>query len=501
MRQTLFYIPTEMKILGIPLLGNGFLFWGIVILVLLRLIWSYWKSSLRSDDYSFAAVMGIVALAVRFLLPKIADAGHGLPIRGYGVFLALAFSLGSAALVYRGRKKWNIPSDTMLSLVLWCVVSGILGARLFYIIEYLPSYLNSPNPLAQALLFYEGGLVVYGGIIGGMIASAVFFWRYRLSLLAMYDLAAPALLLGIAFGRLGCLMNGCCFGAVCDAAYGIVFPAGSPAHHSQVEHNRVFIAGLKFAPSSATTESTSTTILSTTPDTCAEKHDAVDHGGCSCCWIPKRSVSEEEQERINSTPAKIAEVEPESAAEKAGLKSGMIVQRLIVAQNGGQSYETTGDRPFLNVSDLQLSLCRLAANRADAELIFVVTTPENNVSQTIRFPMPPAETLPVYPTQIVSVVGAFCLCLLILFLERFGKRDGFASVLFLFLYSIGRFHIEMFRDDEASFLRTGLSIAQNVSIGMFLLGVIIAIFIYTRPPQHALANRFPAEKPARSPSN
>ncbi|MDR1385919.1 MAG: prolipoprotein diacylglyceryl transferase [Planctomycetaceae bacterium] len=492
MHQTLFYIPTN--ILGIPLWGNGLLFWGIVILVLLRLIGNYWKRGLRSDDYNFAAVMGIAALAIRFLLPKIVNAEHGLPIRGYGVFLALAFSFGAALLVYRGRTKWNIPSDMILSLILWCVVSGILGARLFYIIEYLPSYLNSPNPLRQMFLFYEGGLVVYGGIIGGMIATAVFFWRYRLSVLAMYDLMAPALLLGIAFGRLGCLMNGCCFGAVCDAAYGIVFPVGSPAHYSQVEHNRVFIAGLKFAPSFMTTESATVPIPSVTPDIHAKHHSMLAFGGCACCWAHKHNVSKEEQERVNASPAIIAEVEQASSAEKSGLKSGLIVRRLIIARNDGQSYEAIGVHPFLNVSDLRDSLFELAASSADAEITLVVATPENNVSQTIRFSMPPAEVLPVYPTQIASCIGAFCLCLLILLLERLGKRDGFASLLFLFLYSIGRFSIEMFRDDEASFLNTGLSIAQNVSIGMFLLGVVIAIFIYTRPPQHALANRFPAKK-------
>jgi len=102
--------------------------------------------------------------------------------------------------------------------------------------------------------------------------------------------------------------------------------------------------------------------------------------------------------------------------------------------------------------------------------------------------------LPVYPTQIMSFVGAICLSLLVMFLERFGKRDGFACVLFLFLYSTGRFCVEMFRDDEASYMGTGLSIAQNVSIFMFLLGIVIAITIFSRPPQHALDVRFPKEQ-------
>jgi phosphatidylglycerol:prolipoprotein diacylglycerol transferase len=353
-------------------------------------------------------------------------------------------------------------------------------------------------------LFYEGGLVVYGGIIGGMIATAIFFWRHRLSVLAMYDIMAPALLLGIAFGRLGCLMNGCCFGSVCEPAYGIVFPVGSPAHYSQVEHNDVFLGGLKFAPSETPNLSKDNNIsadnkIFSTPNVSNRTAENVDFysGGCSCYRIHKRNISKEEQERRDSLPAMISEVEPNSDAEKAGLKPNMIVRRLLIAQDNGQSYEVTGSHLFLNVSDLHRGLFELAINKMNktkAELTFVVTTPENDVSQTIRYSMPPAEVLPVYPTQLISSIGAICLCFLILFLERIDNRDGFTSILFLFFYSIGRFHIELFRDDEASFLRTGLSVAQNVSIGIFLLGVIITIYIYTRPPRHALENRFEKQK-------
>jgi phosphatidylglycerol:prolipoprotein diacylglycerol transferase len=380
-------------------------------------------------------------------------------------------------MIYRGTRKRNIPSDMMFSLVLWCVVSGLLGARVFHIVEYLPTYLSKPNPLSEMLLFTEGGLVVYGGLIGGMIGTAVFFWRNRLSVLAMYDVMAPALLLGIAIGRLGCLMNGCCYGMVCDASHGIVFPPEAPAYYGQVFENKTFVGGLKFAPY----ETDDATIAGNTAALSPPKQQR-GSGGCSCIGCGKREISKAEQERLDALPAMIAEVQLGSPAEQAGLKPGMIVHH--IADEEAQGF-------LLNASLLKEVLCKQTINRPNSNVTLTVKQPGDTSSQVIRFAMTPPEVLPVYPTQIMSFCGAILLCGLVLVLERFSKRDGFTAMLFLFLYSTGRFCIEFFRDDEASFMRTGLSIAQNVSIVIFTLGIIVAIYIFTRPPQQALAVRFP----------
>ncbi len=490
MFQTLFHIPVE--VFGLPLLGfQGLLFWGFLLLAVIWSLWVFLKRGLNSDDISFSVVILLVALAAAVFLPKIADPVHGLPIRGYGLMLVLAISSASGLLIYRGCKKRNIPSDMMFSLVLWCVVSGLLGARVFHIVEYLPSYLSHPNPLAQMLLFTEGGLVVYGGIIGGMVGTAIFFRRNRLSLLAMYDVMAPALLLGIAIGRLGCLMNGCCYGAVCDASHGIVFPPEAPAYLAQVDENKTFVGGLKFTSWDSNAASAAD----------AKDYSGVEAaplelkkntGGCSCIGCGKRQISKAEQERLNALPAMIAEVESGSSAEKAGLKPGMIIRQIQFTES-----DDDGPRDILppntaiNAGLLKEAFYFRSLNHPNSEVSLSVETPGDKAVQTFQFAMSPPEVLPVYPTQIMSFFGAVCLSLLIILLERFGKRDGFAFMLFLFLYSTGRFCIEMFRDDEASYMGTGLSIAQNVSIAIFALGILVAIYIFSRPPRQALASRFP----------
>ena len=478
MCQTFFYIPVE--IFGLPLLGfNGLLFWGFLVFAAVWAAWAFLKRGFQSDDVSFLLVILLIAVIAGMFLPKIAKDNPGLPIRGYGTMLVLAFSTASGLMIHRGSKKRNIPNDMMFSLVLWCVVSGLLGARVFYIIEYLPLYLSDPNPIGEMLLYTEGGLVVYGGIIGGMIGTAVFFRRNRLSVLAMYDVMAPALLLGIAIGRLGCLMNGCCYGAVCDASHGIVFPPEAPAYHGQILDNHTFVGGLKFASYESNTAITSPpngndiAILET------QKRNG---GGCSCQGCNKREFSKAEQERLDKLPAMIAEVKPGSPAEQAGLKPGMIVQQIQHIE--AQDY-------FFNANWAKEILHNQSLKRPDSEVTMTVIQPGETSSQIFRFAMTPPEVLPVYPTQIISFFGAIILCGVVLLLERFGKRDGFTAILFLFLYSMGRFSIEFFRDDEASFMHTGMSIAQNVSIVIFLLGIVTAIYIFTRPPRQALAERFP----------
>jgi phosphatidylglycerol:prolipoprotein diacylglycerol transferase len=79
----------------------------------------------------------------------------------------------------------------------------------------------------------QGGLVVYGSLIGGAAAGMWFIRKHGLPMLAMMDLLAPSFMLGLAIGRIGCLLNGCCHGGVCDSPLGISFPAGSPPYVQQ----------------------------------------------------------------------------------------------------------------------------------------------------------------------------------------------------------------------------------------------------------------------------
>ena len=128
--------------------------------------------------------------------------------------------------------------ELMLSLAFWMVVSGFVGARVFYVRQYWPQFSASTwsTTLGNIAKLTDGGLVVYGAFIGASITVLFFVRKYRLPLLAIADLLAPCLMLGLALGRIGCFLNGCCWGGVCDQSHlGVTFPQGSPPFVDQIE--------------------------------------------------------------------------------------------------------------------------------------------------------------------------------------------------------------------------------------------------------------------------
>jgi phosphatidylglycerol:prolipoprotein diacylglycerol transferase len=94
--------------------------------------------------------------------------------------------------------------------------------------------------LYASLQFTEGGLVVYGGVIAGLIATGFWAYRFKVSPLKVADAVTPAFFLGLAFGRIGCLLNGCCYGGLCDSSLpSISFPAGSAVYTDQLLSGRL----------------------------------------------------------------------------------------------------------------------------------------------------------------------------------------------------------------------------------------------------------------------
>jgi phosphatidylglycerol:prolipoprotein diacylglycerol transferase len=153
----------------------------------------------------------------------------GLKVFGYGVMLVLAF-IGSTWLAARQARRRGLDPDVILDMAFWVFLVGLVGARLFYCIEYWGHGINS---LLDVVQYWKGGIVYYGGILGGVLA----FFLYRrfnpFPLRPVMDVLAPAIALGTLFGRLGCFLNGCCFGDRCDLPWAVSFPAATDPwkHH------------------------------------------------------------------------------------------------------------------------------------------------------------------------------------------------------------------------------------------------------------------------------
>lgn len=163
-----------------------------------------------------------------------------IPIYAYGFMLMVGFLV----VVFVARikaKSEGLNSEDISNLGIYTIFVGILGGRTFYVIQNLGSYKHN---ILDIFKIYEGGLVFYGGLLASIAAVIVYTKIRNLPVLKTIDIIAYAFALGIIFGRIGCFLNGCCWGDVCspDLPWAVTFPKsvdansiidGSPAflHH------------------------------------------------------------------------------------------------------------------------------------------------------------------------------------------------------------------------------------------------------------------------------
>ena len=149
-------------------------------------------------------------------------------IHWYGVMVALAFALGLWTASRRGLRDGLAP-ESILDLGPWLIGGTLLGARTLYVTSYWREEF-ADKPLSEIFMIQHGGLVFYGGLIGAVVVGVTYIRWKKLPLWKVADAIAPSIALGYVFGRIGCLMNGCCFGRTCSLPWAIHFPADHETH-------------------------------------------------------------------------------------------------------------------------------------------------------------------------------------------------------------------------------------------------------------------------------
>lgn len=231
MLSTLFHIPARLPLWNgsLPLFG-----WGVLLAVwaaagVAGLAWTASRGSLR-DAAALVVPFTITGALILWLLPALDD-GAGVPIRGYGLMLLVAAAAGTWLSIARGRRL-GFDADTILALGMEIFLWGIVGARLFYVIEYHEQFFPPGRSLLAGLPavlnIAAGGLVVFGALPTAALAAWRFARRRGLPILGLADCVAPGLLVGLAIGRVGCFLNGCCYGGPCDLPWAVQFPPDSP---------------------------------------------------------------------------------------------------------------------------------------------------------------------------------------------------------------------------------------------------------------------------------
>jgi phosphatidylglycerol:prolipoprotein diacylglycerol transferase len=404
----LFRIPYSWG--GVPIFGYGVLLaiWAVAsALTLISLVRRHGWGGETWGTIPMLVLLGAAIIGMPRLFPD------GFPIRGYGVMLLLGISASVGAAMVRARQVGLNP-ELILSGAIWLVVSGIVGARLFYVIEYWGVRFGRGSlrdTIFDILNFPEGGLVIYGGFIGAAIGVLYFTRKHRLPFLALADLAAPSLMIGLAFGRIGCFLNGCCYGGETDRPWAVTFPKYSSRYEADQP-----LAARRYTP----------------PYT-----DQAVRGELHGFRI----------EPQGDQPAVVSRVDAGSPAAAAGLTVG----DAIVSINGTavESYA-----------------------QAKALLQFQIFESQQTIRLMLRTGRTvdiPALPLPnrsrrVHPAQLYSAIDAGLLAWLLWSFYPFRRRDGEVIALMMTIHPITRFLLEIIRVDESAVFSTGLSISQNISV-------------------------------------
>ena len=146
-----------------------------------------------------------------------------LTIHGYGTMIAIGVLIAVTIAILRCKKR-GLDPEPILDIVLIGLIGGFVGGKLLFIIVEWKNFIHSP-------MTYLGGsgFVVYGGIILAVSASAIYFKLKKNDFLTYWDMIMPEISIAQGFGRIGCFLAGCCYGAPTDSVIGVVFPEGSLA--------------------------------------------------------------------------------------------------------------------------------------------------------------------------------------------------------------------------------------------------------------------------------
>jgi phosphatidylglycerol:prolipoprotein diacylglycerol transferase len=245
MRQVLLRIPLDLTVViaGQPVSVFGF---GLLlgIWIGLSVWWTYRHFSKHGFDNDLASQL-IFEVIVAGLIWKLPAFMPEIRIFGYGAAMVVGFLAASYLAGVRARRD-GIDPTAIWDIGIAVLLSGVIGARMFWVLQNASEVFKPGATLPQMLFAIvnlpEGGLVLYGGVMLGGVAYVVQCWRAKLSAVRVADILISSVFVGEMFGRLGCFLNGCCYGMIVSGwhwPWAVRFPVDSPPYSIELKQRLI----------------------------------------------------------------------------------------------------------------------------------------------------------------------------------------------------------------------------------------------------------------------
>lgn len=375
------------------------------------------------------------------ILFKIPILGKEVP--AFGVMMTIGFLLAIYWAVRRAQRSGANP-DVILNIGFISLIAGVLGCRIMFVVHYWDESFANIQPLSARLWsvmdLTRGGMEYYGGFLLSVICVVTYLHFWKHSLRWYFDIVAPSAAVGMALGRVGCFLNGCCFGSPCELPWAVRFPYGSTPAQAQ--------------------------------------------------WQERVPGAELPQELIYLTPTsrsplavRIQDMQASDAELNAALTQDRAMRDEIRAKQTQLEAATGETRARIQADSQALSAKRDALPFQEIRMLLSRTGMDLARFRELAHEHP---SVPTHPAQLYSTVGLLSLALLLDALYWRRSRDGQVILTLMLIEPVSRILLELVRADNPvdTF---GLTISQFIAIGLTLLGFVGLLWLRRLPPRSPAA--------------
>ncbi|NLX20656.1 MAG: hypothetical protein GXY55_03150 [Phycisphaerae bacterium] len=346
-----------------------------------------------------------------------------MPVRGYGLMLMIAF-LGGTWWATRRAMRVKADPDLVVNLGFIALLFSVIGARTFYVVHYWERFAG--QGLWKILDVTAGGLEFYGGFIGAFVAGVAYLLMKRASVRLYADILAPSLMFGMGAARIGCFLNGCCWGGPCPATlpWAVRFPYASAAQYRQWEERMMTLpAELIVLHTSGIAYPLSREVVGTS----RPERDSL------------LQTWQEAKDRLEA-----AEMQHADEETRARLQQELQQAVTAIGQHKAQLDPLTIQSVKFGVSPEAID---------------------------VRASQPEYQSVHVHPVQLYASINGFVLAVLLNAVFHRRRRHGMVFGLLLLLYPFCRIVEEIVRIDNPHDM-AGLTASQFVSVVLLVSGVL-----------------------------